>query len=179
MFVCVTNALDPPGWRIFVTNMLPHTTVWLDTTASKRSGRRLEFHIYPSCLGVSLRVVCLCLNVFEQDCWCVCASLCVSQLIITGTSRCEACESLKLPVNADSEQLIMRLKGHKFHPWIGQKKNISSLFWHFSRRQRILTRLLTKRLPNKKVACKCIEECLFQTLFTTAAFTLNKSLCIF
>lgn len=84
--MCDVWLCDEHPWsaceRDFVTNMLPHTSIWLHTAASKRSGSRLEFHIYPFCLDFSPEAVCLCLNIFEQDCLCVCASVCVSQLIV-------------------------------------------------------------------------------------------------
>lgn len=57
--------------RDFVTNMLPHTSVRLHTAASKRSGRRLEFHIYPSCLDFSPGV-CVWMYLSRTVCVCVC-----------------------------------------------------------------------------------------------------------
>lgn len=126
--MCDVWVCDERPWsawlKDFVTNMLPHTSIWLHTAASKRSGRRLQFHIYPSCLDFSPGVVRLCLNVFEQDCSCVCVSVCVSQHIITGTSLCaEWLKSSRLSFTELTER-------SQVSPLIWQMRTSSTvLFW--------------------------------------------------
>lgn len=75
--MCDVWVCDECPWstwvRDSVTNMLPHTSIWAYTTASKRRGRWQQFHIYLFCLDLIQGAACLCLSLFEQD---VCVWVC-------------------------------------------------------------------------------------------------------
>lgn len=71
--VCVCDKCPWSVWvQDFATNKLPRTSIWLDTTTSKRSGRETPVSHLSALFGGSIRgAVCPSLNVFEQDSRCV------------------------------------------------------------------------------------------------------------
>lgn len=74
--LCVRDECPWSVWvKDFVTNMLPHTSIWLNTTISKRSERRRQFLIYLSCLdsGSCVSVFkCIWAGLFHVFVWVFC-----------------------------------------------------------------------------------------------------------